>query len=131
MPEGPEIRLVADQLSKAVTGQPLSKVWFAHPDAQRYSPELLKSTVRSVKTRGKALLTEFDCGLTVYSHNQLYGRWYFVRGERWPNTRRSLRWQLTTDGGSALLYSASDICVLASERLHEHPFLARVGIDVL
>ncbi len=131
MPEGPEIRRVADQLEKAVLGQRLEKVWFANPDAQRYAASLRDSIVCSVKTRGKALLTAFDCGLTVYSHNQLYGRWYFVAANRYPKTRRSLRWSLETEQKMALLYSASEIRVLESQRLSEHPFLARAGVDIL
>ncbi|MFK7955192.1 MAG: endonuclease VIII [Lysobacterales bacterium] len=131
MPEGPEIRRVADQLEAAVLDKPLTKVWFAHPDAQQHAETLSESKVISVKTRGKALLTGFDCGLTVYSHNQLYGRWYFVTPQRFPRTRRSLRWHLQTEDKMALLYSASDIRVLASDRLSEHPFLARAGIDIL
>ncbi|MEM1089232.1 MAG: endonuclease VIII [Pseudomonadota bacterium] len=131
MPEGPEIKRVADKLAKTVLGERLETVWFAHPDAQQYAAALANSRVISVKTRGKALLTAFDCGLTVYSHNQLYGRWYFVARDRHPNTRRSLRWQLETENRAALLYSASEIRVLESDRLQEHPFLARAGIDVL
>ncbi|MDJ0654697.1 MAG: endonuclease VIII [Xanthomonadales bacterium] len=131
MPEGPEIKRVADQLESAVAGKPLEEVWFARPDLQQYQSELGDSIVTGVKTKGKALLTEFDCGLTVYSHNQLYGRWYFMGAGKRPRTGRQLRWRLDTEDRSALLYSASEIAVMPSEEIHRHPFVARAGIDVL
>ncbi|MEM7083830.1 MAG: endonuclease VIII [Pseudomonadota bacterium] len=131
MPEGPEIRRVADRLQAIVCGKPLNEVWFARPDLHQYERALGASKVVAVRTKGKALLTEFDCGLTVYSHNQLYGRWFFKPfGER-PKTNRSVRWRLDTPTHSALLYSASDIDVLPSDQLDSHPFLAKAGVDVL
>ncbi|MEM9531716.1 MAG: endonuclease VIII [Pseudomonadota bacterium] len=131
MPEGPEIRLAADRLAAAVVDQPIEQLWFANPDAAAHAPELAESKVRAVKTKGKALLTEFDCGLTVYSHNQLYGRWYVVKRDRWPKTGRSLRWEISTPTHSALLYSASEIRVLDEEQLRQHPFLVKAGLDIL
>ena len=77
------------------------------------------------------MLTRFDNGLTLYSHNQLYGRWYVRPRGQLPNTRRSLRVALHTADHSALLYSASDIAVLDEAGLAAHPFLARVGPDLL
>lgn len=131
MPEGPEIRRIADRLEKTVCHRPIEQVWFQKPGLKKYEATLSGGTVTSVKTKGKALLTAFDCGLTVYSHNQLYGRWYFNKAGRLPDTARSLRWRIDTDQDSALLYSASDIAVLKSSDLGKHPFLASAGIDIL
>lgn len=131
MPEGPEIRRVADQLEATVCAKTLGSVWFAKPVLKKYHRPLAQSSVTRVRTKGKALLTEFDCGLTVYSHNQLYGRWYFKPLGKTPKTNRSLRWRIDTEQHSALLYSASEIAVLESDQLDEHPFLAKAGIDVL
>ena len=77
------------------------------------------------------MLTRFDNGLTLYSHNQLYGRWYTTRRPQLPNTARQLRVALHTQTHSALLYSASDIAVLSDRQLSEHPFLSRLGPDIL
>ena len=84
-----------------------------------------------LETRGKALLTHFDNGLSIYSHNQLYGRWYVVKRDQYPATNRSLRLALHTGSHSALLYSASDITVMPTDELAMHPFLARIGPDIL
>ena len=48
-----------------------------------------------------------------------------------PETNRSLRLGLHTDEHSALLYSASDISVWPREKLSEHPFLRKLGPDIL
>ena len=84
-----------------------------------------------LETRGKALLTHFDSGHTIYSHNQLYGVWRIVKRDKLPKTNRQLRLAIHTDQHSALLYSASDISVWKTEKIEEHPFLQRIGPDIL
>jgi endonuclease-8 len=67
----------------------------------------------------------------MYSHNQLYGKWVIAGSGRAPETRRSLRVGLHTASHSALLYSASDIEVMDTQELGQHPFLRKLGPDVL
>ena len=131
MPEGPEIRIAADRIARVLEGERIEDVLLAPPGLRRHAPSLRGARVTRIDTRGKAMLTRFDNGLTLYSHNQLYGRWYVrPRGEL-PNTGRSLRVALHTARHSALLYSASDIAVLDEDGLAAHPFLARLGPDIL
>lgn len=131
MPEGPEIRRAADALAEAVVGHPLRAVEFAPPALQRYQSQLVGQTVASVSPRGKALLTHFDSGLTLYTHNQLYGVWKISRPGDVPDTRRSLRVALHTAHASIRLYSASTIEIWPTAGLDRHPFLQRLGPDVL
>lgn len=131
MPEGPEIRRAADKIAKVLVDQPLEAVTFGLQELTHWSEELASSQVIAMETRGKALLTHFANGLTIYSHNQLYGRWYVVKKGKLPMTGRSLRLALHTPTHSALLYSASDISVWETPRLLEHPFLAKIGPDIL
>ena len=131
MPEGPEIRLAADRIASVLVGKRIAGVSFAFPELRRYERALCGATVTAVDTRGKAMLTRFDNGLTLYSHNQLYGRWYTTERGKVPETARSLRVAVHTATHSALLYSASDIAVLTDEELGKHPFLCRVGPDIL
>ena len=131
MPEGPEIRIEADRIETVLLDAVVEQAWFARADLQRRSRELAGRRVRAVETRGKALLTHFDNDLVLYTHNQLYGRWFVrPRGEL-PRTGRSLRVALHTARGSALLYSASSIELLELGALGEHPFLTRLGPDAL
>ena len=82
MPEGPEIRRAADSLEAAIKGEPLTGAWFAFPQLQHYQSQLVGQRVTHIETRGKALLTHFSGGLTLYSHNQLYGVWRVVDAGR-------------------------------------------------
>lgn len=131
MPEGPEIRRAADSLETAIKGKPLTDVWFAFPELTPFVSTLIGQHVTHVETRGKALLTHFSGGLTLYSHNQLYGVWRVVNTGEMPETTRVLRAKLQTADKTILLYSASDIEMLTPETLKQHPFLLRVGPDVL
>ncbi len=112
-------------------GEPLVRAWFAFPALKRFEAALPGHRIESITPRGKALLTRFDHGWTMYSHNQLYGVWKVAApGER-PETTRSLRVALETARGAILLYSASDVSMWRSDDVESHPFLQRLGPDVL
>ena len=131
MPEGPEIRRAADALAAAIVGHTLRRVFFGTQTLAAEAERLVGSRIESILPRGKALLTRFSGGWTLYSHNQLYGVWRIGKpGER-PATRRSLRVELESDTAAIRLYSASDIELWPSARIESHPFLQRIGPDVL
>ena len=131
MPEGPEIRRAADRLEKAILHQRLRSVHFAFDRLKPFEAPLAASSVTRIETRGKAMLTHFDCGLAVYSHNQLYGRWYTSKPGQTPRTARSLRFAVYGTRADILLYSASDIEVLNADQIVKHPFLSKLGPDAL
>jgi endonuclease-8 len=131
MPEGPEIRREADAIEKAVANQPLVELYLGLPALRHFHDELFESRILRVDTHGKAMLTRFSCGLTLYSHNQLYGRWIVRKRGALPQTARTLRVGLHTADWSALLYSATDVKVLTDDEIACHPFLRRIGPDVL
>lgn len=131
MPEGPEIRREADRLHKALAGLEALKVEFAHEHLLSRGVELQGRRVESVTSRGKAMLTSFEGDRVIYSHNQLYGVWRIVKAGTRPQTTRQLRLVIENDQKAALLYSASEIELLERRELAEHPFLARLGPDVL
>lgn len=131
MPEGPEIRRAADALAHAVLNQPLERVYFAFPELKRHEPRLQGCRILAIEPRGKALLTRFDSGWTLYSHNQLYGVWKVGRPGAPPKTTRSLRVELVTARKAIRLYSASDVTLWRDEEIAQHPFLLRIGPDVL
>ena len=131
MPEGPEIRRAADKIEAVLREQTVEKIHFGLAPLKKFAKPLTGSKVLALETRGKALLTHFDSGLTVYSHNQLYGVWRVVKRDKLPKTNRQLRLAIHTAKHSALLYSASDISVWKTENIEEHPFLKRIGPDIL
>jgi len=131
LPEGPEIRRAADRLERALKGQVADAVFFAFDHLKRYEQQLVGRYVESVETRGKGLLIHFDNRLSIYSHNQLYGRWFVRPAHSYPRTGRQLRLAIHNARKSALLYSASDIDVLTPSQVARHPFLSRLGPDVV
>ncbi|OLO05468.1 MULTISPECIES: endonuclease VIII [Salinicola] len=131
MPEGPEIRRVADRVGRVLINAPLTQVWFAFPEIEAAAGRLSRSHVTQVDCWGKALLITFADGHVLYSHNQLYGVWRLHRRDQPPSTGRQLRARLTTADHAASLYSASDISLWTTETLAQQPFLARLGPDLL
>jgi endonuclease-8 len=131
MPEGPEIAREADRIREAIEGKEATAVRFAFPHLERRGRGLAGCRVRSVRPRGKALLIAFDNGWTIYSHNQLYGRWFVRKAGALPKTRRQLRLAIETRDRWALLYSASEIDLLDEAGVAMHPYLAKLGPDAL
>ncbi len=131
MPEGPEIRRAADSIAAAIKGKGVEQLFFAFKSLKRYEPLLIGTTVLEISTFGKAMLTRFSNGLNIYTHNQLYGRWHCCKRGDFPDIRRQLRLAIHTADHSALLYSASDICVLKDEEIAKHPFIKKLGPDLL
>jgi len=131
LPEGPEIRRAADQVSRAIAGRRAEAVRFGLPALRRHGRSLSGRRVEAVESRGKALLIHFDHGRSLYTHNQLYGRWYVVKPGKPPKTGRELRLAIETRERWALLYSASDIELWRRELLATHPYLARLGVELL
>ena len=131
MPEGPEIRLAADAIAAALLGNVAEDVFFAFEQLKPYEEKLKGERVTAVTSRAKAILTQFANGYTIYSHNQLYGIWYVRAAHDYPETGRQLRLAIHTTEKSALLYSASEIEVWPTAELDEHPFLKKLGPDLL
>ena len=131
MPEGPEIQLAADAVAAAIVGKPTTAVCFAFDHLKKYEQKLTGVVVTAVQARGKAMLTRFANGWNIYSHNQLYGKWLVRDAHNYPDTNRQLRLAIHNTEKSALLYSASDIEVLPDGELDSHPFLSKLGPDVL
>ena len=99
-----------------------------------YLPELERlqgERVKEVGAQGKAFLIHFESGQTLYAHMQLYGRWMFGKPGHEPKTNRQLRLSLATADQEARLYSATDIEMLNAAGLKKHPYLSRLGPDLL
>ncbi|NNF15466.1 MAG: endonuclease VIII [Gammaproteobacteria bacterium] len=131
MPEGPEMRRAADELAAILLRRKAQAVRFGLEPLRAYESILTGRRITEVACRGKAVLLRFGGGNTIYAHNQLYGRWYVQpRGGR-PRTNRQLRVCIDTREHSALLYSASDIGIYDEDSLARHPYLAKLGPEVL
>jgi endonuclease VIII len=133
MPEGPEIKRAADQLSGALTGKPTILVEFAFPHLTNAAKQLAGHIITRVTPRGKALLTTFANGQTIYSHNQLYGEWqlYVRKQPQRIHATKQIRLVIHTLDHAAVLYSASDISVWQTAQIASHPYIAKLGVELL
>ena len=131
MPEGPEIRRAADRISKKIVGKEIHSVNLIYPPIVEFQDILRQSQIESITTRGKAMLTRFDCGLSMYSHNQLYGRWTVNRRSTEMKWNRSLRVEFLTDKFAVRLWSATDVEIIPTSEEESHPFIAKLGPDIL
>lgn len=131
MPEGPEIWRTADKLNQALADKVITECFFYHEDLKPYEEVLKGRQVKKVEPKAKALITYFDNDLCMYSHNQLYGKWFTVTSGAEASTGRSLRVALHNADHSALLYSASEIQILDQQEVSDHPYLKKLGPDVV
>ena len=131
MPEGPEIKLAADSIDAVLSNRKVEDIFFAFDHLKKFERQIKGRKIRSVATRGKAILISIDSGQVIYSHNQLYGRWYVTKKGVVPSTGRQLRLAIHNRTASAFLYSASDIEVLSTTALPQHKFLSKLGPDLL
>lgn len=131
MPEGPEIRRAADRIGKALVGKVVLDGHWPFPSLNQADELILGHEVLSVTSRAKAMLIRFSSGWTMYSHNQLYGRWTVHLKTTDHNSRRSLRAEFMTDKHAVRLWSATDIQLVPTAEENGIPFLQRLGPDVL
>ena len=133
MPEGPEIRRAVDKLARVLADKRAVLVRFApdkFPDLQPAGRRLSGRMIGAIEARGKAILTHFDCGATIYSHNQLYGQWAIYRGAP-PASHLQTRLTIASVSHTAVLYSASEIAVLDTSAIERHPYIAKLGVELL
>jgi endonuclease-8 len=131
MPEGPEIRRAADKVARRLVGGALTSIKLPYPPISEFEGVLGEASVESVTSRGKALLMRFDNGLTLYSHSQLYGRWTVNRISTKVRWNRSLRAEFVSKGHAVRLWSATDVEVIPTKDEEAHPYIAKLGPDVL
>ena len=130
MPEGPETKTMADGISKALIGKEISSYKFLYKTL--YPLRTLKSfNVTNVMSRGKAIIISLNNNFSIITHNQLYGKWTFHRPSTLMKTNRQLRIEFSTKTKVVRLWSATDILVYKSNDLINHPYLKKLGPDIL
>jgi endonuclease VIII len=129
VPEGPEIYRAAQALDQAVARKPI-RLKLIHPALSRMARTLRGATISRVYARSKAMLTEFDNGHVLYSHNQLYGEWVLHDADD-ALLPRQARLIVEAADTCAVLYSATEFAWLKAGNEDKHPYLAKLGPEVL
>ena len=131
MPEGPEVRIQADKIEKAVAGKPLESFQLLYGPIIIKQEQFQSVCLTHIETFGKAFVLHFSNDLCIYVHLQLYGRWQTGRIRSRKPSRRALRIRLETETHYADLYSATDISIHQKGEVQDHPFLKKLGLDIL
>ncbi len=131
MPEGPEIARAANNLAVVLVNKNVLLIEFAFQHLKQHADMLIGSRIKTVRARSKAMLVEFDCELTVYSHNQLYGRWAILAHGEAPQFGLQVRMAIHVNDAVAVLYSASAIEVWPSANIGEQPYIRKLGLELL
>jgi endonuclease VIII len=130
MPEGPEVWREARAIGKVLEGQKLQRAQFEWPSIAQHASALRSVSVLTVRPRGKAMTIAFSTGMSLVTHNQLYGEW-IVAGKAPAIHRKALRILLESKLGVAMLYSATDIDWMCTEAVESHAYVAKLGPDAL
>ena len=131
MPEGDTIFRAAatlrQTLSQAVIVNASSRDEHAVPSAR-----LAGQTVTDVEARGKHLLIHLANGDTIHSHMGMTGSWHvYAVGESWQKPQRQAALQLETERAVVVCFSPKQLEVLSKSQLKRHPWIARLGPDIL
>ena len=131
MPEGPEIKRAGDRISKVLVGKNIIESNFFYERIKEKEKIVKNKNINEITTRGKAMIIRFNNDWTMYSHNQLYGRWTVNLNTTKIKSNRTLRVLFKTKTHTVRLWSATDIDLLPTSEENEHPFLKKLGPDVL
>ena len=131
MPEGPEIKRVADKLSSALVGKKIYNVRFLYPAISKAYSLVKDFKILSVSSIGKALIINFENGYSLYSHNQLYGKWTVNLKDTNSRTNRSLRVEFITEKKAVRLWSATEILIIPTSGVNENSYIKNLGPDIL
>ncbi len=131
MPEGPEIRRAAEKISRVLVGKEIIESNFHYERIKKMEIMVKNKNIKEITTRGKAMLIRFMNNWSMYSHNQLYGRWTVNLNTTKINSTRSLRVVFITKKHTVRLWSATDIDLIPTSEENEHSFLKKIGPDVL
>ena len=130
MPEGPETKRMADIIFKDLVGFKIVSYKFLHHSLFELKKEE-NICVKDVFSKGKAIIIQLINGKSIITHNQLYGKWtsHFLSTE--IRHRRVLRIEFCTQKKAIRLWSATDISLYETSKEKYHPYLRKIGPDVL
>ena len=139
MPEGPEVRNAADKIAKNLTNKVLKEVHLYYEPLLSSHHLLQGYQLLKVQTFGKAFVLYFSSEICIYVHLQLYGVWRTGKNtsqkkntlQRIKGKNRSIRMCLRSETHYVELYSATDVSVWSSDTILKHPFIRKLGPDLL
>jgi endonuclease-8 len=130
MPEGDTIFRTATTLRPHLEGRAIESATAERDDLKPDS--LAGRSVTSIEARGKHLLMHLDDGRAIHSHMGMNGSWHaYARGEPWRKAEKNAHLQLRTSGAVIVCFTPKLLELLTKNELRAHPWLARLGPDML
>ena len=130
MPEGPETHRMADNIRKSLKKKEILSFRFQHESLTPLT-KLKEILITDVFSLGKAIIIRIQGGISIISHNQLYGKWTFNRPKTIVKNNRQLRIEFITEKKAVRLWSATDISIYNTKNEINHPYLGKIGPDIL
>jgi endonuclease-8 len=130
VPEGDTLRRTADVIGRALVGGEVVAAR-ARPGGAQLA-RVVGSRIETVRSQGKHLLIDLDCGLTLHTHLGMTGSWHRYRpGERWRRPPDDAVAVIETSSSVAVCFEAPVVELLDSRAVAFHPMLASLGPDLL
>ena len=130
MPEGDTIFRAATRLRPLLEQQPIQEASSSKP--QLAAGSLVGQVVTNVESRGKHLLIHFADGRVLNSHMGMTGSWHFYRhGEPWQKPERFAALVLKVPEWVVVCFTPKTLELLTAAALRRHPYLQRLGQDLL
>ena len=130
MPEGPETKRMADDISRIVKRKKISSAKFLHPALEGLN-NTKNISIDDVISLGKSIIIRLSTGQSIITHNQLYGKWTINYLNTKIRHNRKLRIEIASERKVARLWSATDILVYKTNQEMHHPYLKNLGPDIL
>ena len=133
MPEGPSIRITANQLRDALHHQTVRHFSsrFKKAAVEEWADKIANHCVADIRTHGKNLFFDFDSGWTLYTHMMMWGSWHvYAHTEEWRKEEKKSRVVLHTDAHVVVLFSAPVCELVRTDELANHR-TAALGPDLL
>ena len=130
MPEGPETKRMADIIFKNLVGFKIVSSKFLHHSLFELKKEK-NIYLKNVFSKGKAVIIQLNNDKSIITHNQLYGKWTSHFLNTIIKHKRVLRIEFCTQKKAVRLWSATDISLYKTSEEKHHPYLKKIGPDVL
>jgi formamidopyrimidine-DNA glycosylase len=97
MSEGPEVKITAEKICKAICGKAIDKVYCKPNANSEFAQKIIGSNVKAIETYGKNMVIVFSNGMYLRNHILMWGKWRiynrqeFEEGKSKPPPRHILR----------------------------------------
>src|SRR6478735_6232103 len=75
MSEGPEVKLIAENICRSICGQTIDKIYCRPSIGKEFANKIIGATAKQVGTYGKNIVITFSSGIYLRNHMLMWGKW--------------------------------------------------------